>query len=247
MTEAVLHKIESEHLASKKMLAVLIDPDSQSDEDLIVFLNSIKDSGAHLIFVGGSLMLKDNLDHCLTIIRQYSDLPTVLFPGSVMQVSSKADAILFLSLISGRNPDLLIGSHVLAAPYIKESGLETMATGYMLIDSGRQTTASYISGTSPIPYAKDEIASCTAMAGEMLGLRLIYMDGGSGADKPISASMISMVRKSVNLPLIIGGGIRNKEQAKQAFDAGADIVVIGNAGQKNPQLYSEVVSTIDHS
>ena len=170
------------------------------------------------------------------------DIPVVLFPGDVTQVSAEADALLFLSLISGRNADLLIGRQVLAAPKIKQCGLETIATGYMLIDCGQPTTASYISGTQPIPYNKPDIALATAMAGEMLGLQCLYLDGGSGADKPISLEMIAAVKQNTTLPLIVGGGIRNEEQAKQAWEAGANIIVIGTAFEEDPEMLIDISS-----
>jgi putative glycerol-1-phosphate prenyltransferase len=173
-------------------------------------------------------------------IKTQSSIPVILFPGSNLHIDTSADAIFFLSLISGRNPDFLIGQHVIAAPSLKKSRLEILPTGYILVDSGRQTTVSYISNTMPIPYDKPEIAACTAMAGEMLGLKLIYLDAGSGALKQISSKMIAAVRKSVDVPLIVGGGIRSAEEALEAFEAGADVVVIGNGIEKNPNLLAEV-------
>jgi putative glycerol-1-phosphate prenyltransferase len=244
MTDTALHIIQSAKSEGRKMLAVLIDPDTPNPEELMDIVQHANVAKADLIFVGGSLLMKDALDSCIEEIKSKTDIPILLFPGSVMQISSKADAILFLSLISGRNPDLLIGNQVIAAPYVKQSGLEVLSTGYMLIDSGKPTTASYISGSLPIPYHKDEIASCTAMAGEMLGLKLIYMDGGSGADKHVSPSMIAKVRKSMDLPIIIGGGIRTKESAIDICNAGADVIVVGNASEKNPQILVEIANAI---
>jgi putative glycerol-1-phosphate prenyltransferase len=156
-----------------------------------------------------------------------------------------ADAILFLSLISGRNPDFLIGQHVISAPILKKSSLEILPTGYILVDSGKQTTVSYMSNTTPIPHDKPEIAACTAMAGEMLGLKLMYLDAGSGAQRAISPKMISIVRKSVDVPLIVGGGIRSANEAYEAMLAGADTIVIGNGIEKNPALLAEVSEKID--
>ncbi len=168
----------------------------------------------------------------------------VLFPGSNLQINEAADAILFLSLISGRNPDLLIGQHVIAAPLIKKYGLEVIPTGYLLINSGNDTTVSYMSNTQPIPYDKPDIAACTAIAGEMLGLEIIYMDAGSGAAQPISTDMISKVRKSIDTPLIIGGGINTAKKAETILKAGADMIVVGNGIEENPSLLVTISETI---
>ena len=159
-----------------------------------------------------------------------------------MQVNTKADAILFLSLISGRNPELLIGHHVMAAPYLRASGLEVLPTGYILVDGGGQSTASYISNTTPIPANKPEIARCTAMAGEMLGLRMMYLDAGSGANNPVPAAVIADVRKHVSVPLIVGGGIRSAEMAARAWDSGADIVVVGNATEEKALILNDIAA-----
>jgi putative glycerol-1-phosphate prenyltransferase len=168
----------------------------------------------------------------------------VLFPGNSIQIDPSADGLLFLSLISGRNPELLIGQHVVAAPVIKNTRLEVIPTGYLLINSGRTTSVAYISNTMPIPDDKYSLAACTAMAGEMLGLQSIYMDAGSGAEKEISARMIATVRKSINIPLIIGGGINTAHKAIAALEAGADLIVIGNALEKDPDLVTEVSEKI---
>jgi putative glycerol-1-phosphate prenyltransferase len=168
----------------------------------------------------------------------------ILFPGSPSQISRYADALLYLSLISGRNADLLIGQHVISAPFVKKSGLEIISTGYMVIDGGAPTTVSYISNASPIPADKADIALCTAMAGEMLGMKTIYMDSGSGAKKAISEEMISAVAASIDIPLIVGGGIRDAEKAYLNCKAGADVIVIGNAIEKDPSLIKEMAAAI---
>jgi len=194
--------------------------------------------------VGGSLLTSDNLYHCIRTLKENSKIPVILFPGNTYQVSRNADAMLFLSLISGRNPDMLIGMHVIAAPYVKLSGLETLPTGYMLIDSGKPTSVSYMSNSFPIPNDKKDIAACTAMAGEMLGLQLIFMDAGSGAKTPIPSDMIRFVKDSISVPLIVGGGLRSPEMAKKSLQAGADIIVVGNRLEENPELitsFAEVV------
>lgn len=247
MATKTLHNIYEGYKAGRKRLAVLVDPDTPDSEALTTIITKANEARADFIFLGGSLLIKDALDQCITAIKELTDIPVVLFPGSIMQISAKADAMLFISLISGRNPEMLIGNHVIAAPYIKQAGIETLATGYVLIDSGRQTTASYMSGSTPIPYNKPEIAACTAMAGEMLGQRLIYMDGGSGADKPISPKMISAVRKSIDLPIIIGGGIRDAATAVDICNAGADIVVVGNATEENPDLIKTIAEAVHNA
>jgi putative glycerol-1-phosphate prenyltransferase len=173
-------------------------------------------------------------------IKENVSIPVVLFPGNSMQLDPGADAILFLSLISGRNPDLLIGQHVVAAPILRNNHIEVMPTGYLLINSGKITSVAYISNTTPIPDDKYSLAACTAMAGEMLGMQLIYLDAGSGAEKEISSRMINAVRKAVDLPLFVGGGINTTQKAITALEAGADLIVIGNALEKNPDLLIEI-------
>lgn len=218
----------------KKQLAVLIDPDKQQDLDKIpALVEKIADHGGDFIFVGGSLMISAGFEEKLIAIKSYSKIPIIIFPGHPLQVNKNANALLLLSLISGRNPELLIGQHVVAAPLIKASGLEVLPTGYILVESGKSTTASYISGSMPIPADKPEITACTALAGEQLGLKLIYMDGGSGAENPISSIMISKTKEIISIPIIVGGGIKTPEQAHKACEAGADIIVIGTAFENN--------------
>lgn len=242
MQKDILHKMTVLSGKKEKQLAVLLDPDKLTHIDKLIDTANI--SKVDYFFVGGSLLTSGDMDVCIAKIKEYSDIPVVLFPGSTMQISPSADAILFLSLISGRNPDLLIGQHVLAAPYLKKSGLEILPTGYMLVDSGKSTTASYISNTTPIPYEKADIAACTAMAGEMLGLKIMYLDAGSGAQQPVSVEMISAVKRNISLPLIVGGGIKTPELAFAACKAGADIVVVGNAFEQNPQLLLEISNAV---
>ncbi len=228
----------------KKKFAVLIDPDQLRMNNLDRILNLAIEAKVDYFFIGGSLIVNSVLDDCLSHISKTCDIPKILFPGNSLQLSYRADAILFLSLISGRNAELLIGRHVNTAPYIKLSPLEVMPTGYMLIDGGITTTVSYISNTTPIPAAKDDIALCTAMAGEMLGLKLIYMDAGSGAKNPISASMIESVSGGIQIPLIVGGGISTPEKAKENVEAGADVIVVGNAIEKDPSIIKEIADAI---
>lgn len=228
----------------KKQFAVLVDPDKLKVKDIAKVVKVAGKAKADYFFIGGSLITDNRLDDCLRVINQESNIPTVLFPGSVMQVSFKAKAILLLSVISGRNAEMLIGKHVIAAPMLRNSGLEIIPTGYMLIDSGKATSVTYMSNTTPIPADKNDIAACTAMAGEMLGLKLIYMDAGSGAEKPVSEEMISAVRASVSLPLIVGGGISTPQKALKNCKAGADIIVVGNAIEKNQGLITEICTAV---
>lgn len=236
--------LDRDRQSGKKKLAVLIDPDKMRLGKLEQIVDLSVRCHVDYFFIGGSLLVNSQLDQCLLMIRQRCQIPLILFPGSSYQLSNKADAILFLSLVSGRNPDLLIGQHVIAAPYIKLSNLEVLPTGYMLIDGGVGTTVLYMSNTSPIPSNKSDIAACTALAAEMLGLKMIFMDAGSGATKPISSEMIAAVRGTVSLPLIVGGGIRTAEKAKENIEAGADVIVVGNAFEHDPSLMIDISATI---
>jgi phosphoglycerol geranylgeranyltransferase len=230
-----------------KSFAVLLDPDKLDEKSCALTVQRCQEEGVDYFFVGGSLLLRDALDEMVAIIKKHSDIPVVLFPGSNVQITPKADAILFLSLISGRNADALIGQHVVAAPILKHSGLEVISTGYMLIDCGKPTTVSYISNTTPIPYDKPDIAACTAMAGEMLGLKLLYLDGGSGAAQPVSAATIQAVKRHTDVPLIVGGGINTEEKIITALKAGADLVVIGNGIEKDPGLINRATAVFKAS
>lgn len=232
------------HKKQQKVFAVLIDPDQYTDLQIDEVTRNVHESGVDLILVGGSLLIRDRLDQAIVRIRKASDKPVVLFPGSAMQVTAEADAILLLSLISGRNPEMLIGQHVIAAPYIKAAGLEVISTGYMLIDGGRPTTASYMSNASPIPNDKNDIAVCTAMAGEMLGMQAVYLDGGSGARHPVPTGMVRDVCNNIKIPVIAGGGIKDPETASKLCQAGADMIVVGNAIEKDHHMIREVSAAI---
>jgi phosphoglycerol geranylgeranyltransferase len=233
----IAQHIQNQCHNKQKGLALLLDPDKCTDvQRLHQTLQVAESGGVDYLFVGGSLLSTDQLDQTLSGIRKHSQLPVILFPGSALQVSNQADALLMLSLISGRNAELLIGQQVQAAPRIRACGLETLPTGYMLIDCGSSTTASYISQTMPIPNNKPEIAAVTALAGEMLGLRLFYLDGGSGARVPVNKNLIAAVRAITKLPIIVGGGIRTFEDALQAYAAGADIIVVGTAVEEDTDV-----------
>lgn len=233
----MLEHIEKAKGSQRKLLAVLIDPDFGQDEAVLErTVQNACMAKADLLFVGGSLLTSASFDRCVEHVKALSDRPVVLFPGSPAQLSRHADAVLFLSLISGRNPELLIGHHVTAAPSIKALGLEAIPTGYMLVDGGRPTTVSYVSQTLPLPHDKPGIAAATALAGELLGLRTMYMDTGSGAQRTVSPAMIAAVRKAVNVPLIVGGGIRDAATARALCEAGADVLVVGTAFEQDPEL-----------
>ena len=244
MNNAIYHKITENKAQKNKSFVVLIDPDKTSLKNANALLERCASAKVDFLFVGGSLVVSDHIDELLQHIKKESEIPVILFPGSPSQVSSYADALLYLSLISGRNPELLIGQHVISAPLVKKSGLEVISTGYMVIDGGAPTTVSYISNASPIPADKSEIAVCTAMAGEMLGMKLIYMDAGSGAKTPITEAMISAVSAKISIPLIIGGGITDPEKAYRNCKAGADLIVVGNAIEKDPKLIQEISAAI---
>lgn len=228
----------------KKSFTVLIDPDKVNAQSIEQITALAIDAKVDYFFVGGSLVISNHLDECIQQIKSLCNIPVVLFPGSPSQVSKYADALLYLSLISGRNPELLIGQHVVSAPFVKKSGLEIMPTGYMVIDGGAPTTVSYISNATPIPADKNEIAMCTAMAGEMLGMKLIYMDAGSGAKRPITEQMIEKVASYIESPLIVGGGIIEPEKAYRNCKAGADVIVVGNAIEKDPSLIKEMAAAV---
>src|ERR1043165_4061353 len=210
---SILSHIIQSKKQSKKLFAVLIDPDKTSAHQAQTLAQRAVSAEVDFLFIGSSLLTNGNLEDCLQALRDHCSLPLILFPGSTLQISKKADAILFLSLISGRNPDMLIGKHVVAAPLLKDSDLEIIPSGYMLIDPGHPTSGSYMSNTLPIPHDKNDIAICTALAGEMLGMKLIFMDAGSGARTPVSTDMIETVSAQIAAPLIVGGGIKAAQQA----------------------------------
>ncbi len=244
MKNNIYHSLTNSKQKQKKSFAVLIDPDKVNDNSLKDTIALSVEASVDYFFVGGSLVISSYLDECIELIKSTCDIPVLIFPGSPSQVSKYADALLYLSLISGRNPELLIGQHVVSAPVVKQSGLEIISTGYMVVDGGAPTTVSYISNASPLPSDKNEIAMCTAMAGEMLGMKLIYMDAGSGARKAISENMIEKVSSCISVPLIVGGGITEPEKAYKNCKAGADVIVVGNAIEKDPKLIREISSAI---
>ena len=223
---------------SKKRFALLVDPDKYNDRSLNLLIKHINQDPPDLLLVGGSILFKP-IEITITALKLGTKLPVFIFPGNVIQLSDRADGILFLSLISGRNPEFLIGNHVLAAPHLNRSGIEVIPTGYMLIENGRSTSVEYMSNTRPIPASKPEIAVATAMAGEMLGMKTIYLEAGSGAARPVGLDMIRAIRKKTSLPLIVGGGISTVDGARAVYKAGADLIVIGTALENQPALVSD--------
>jgi phosphoglycerol geranylgeranyltransferase len=244
MPKPILDILTERKQQNLKSLAVLLDPDKVELDNFDYFLGQCIEHDVDFFFVGGSLITSNIMTEMIDRIKKVCQIPVIIFPGNSLHIEPNADAILLLSLISGRNPEYLIGQHVIAAPMLRKSGLEILSTGYILVDSGRQTTVSYISNTMPIPHDKTDIAVCTALAGEMLGMKLIYLDGGSGALNPVSQKMIRKVRNEISCPLIVGGGINSLEKAQNALEAGADVIVIGNAFEKTPELLPSIADIV---
>jgi len=241
MQKQLYSRIVKSKSKGKKQFAVLIDPDKFESTEILKLAEA---ANVDLIMVGGSILTNGNFENCVARIKKQTKIPVLIFPGNNLQISREADGILLLSLISGRNPDMLIGKHVIAAPVLRSSGLEILPTGYMLIESGKQTAALYMSNTAPIPADKSDIAMCTAMAGEMLGLKMIYMDAGSGALHCVPEEMIEQVNKNIGIPLVVGGGINTPQKALRACKAGADIIVVGNAIEKNKSLLKKIAAAV---
>jgi phosphoglycerol geranylgeranyltransferase len=231
----------------KKTFALLIDPDKISKTEIPLFLDTCIKGNVDIILIGGSLMINSEFDQKIQGIKDLAkDLPVVIFPGGLNQISKYADAILYLSLISGRNAEYLIGNQVIAAPIIKHLNLEAIATAYLLIESGQKTSVEFMSGTSPIPRDKTDIAVAHAMAAELLGFKLLYLEAGSGAKKSVPELMIKTVCQSVKIPVMVGGGIKSPEVANDKMKAGADIIVVGNHFEKtaNNNLIKEFAKAI---
>ncbi len=218
-----------------KSIALLLDPDKAKGDSLFKILEIANNYNTDYIFAGGSLTF-NSIDNLIDEIKKHSSVPVVLFPGNLLQLTLKADRILLLSLISGRNPELLIGNHVIAAPFLKNIAEKLISTGYILIGNGHKTAVEYISHTESIPADKPELAVATAIAGEMLGMKMIYLEAGSGASNHVPVNLIKSVRQNIKISLAVGGGIRNKEQVEEVFNAGADLIVLGNSCESNPGL-----------
>lgn len=243
-SHGIYKSFESLRKNGRKAFGLLIDPDNAEPSAILEIKRLAVEAKVDFFFVGGSLVVSTKLDDTIRILKQDCNIPVVLFPGSPSQISKNADGLLYLSLISGRNADLLIGQHVISAPAVKKSGLEIISTGYMVVDGGVPTTVSYISNALPLPWNKPDIAACTAMAGEMLGLKTLYLDCGSGAHRPVSTLMIKAVASETSIPLIVGGGITSPEAAYDACSAGADIIVVGNAIEKDTSLIKEMAYAV---
>jgi len=227
----------------QKLFSLHIDPEKYNERSLHHVIRLANESEVDFIFLGGSL-LSDTLDHTVKMIRDFTEIPIVLFPGNLMQISHRADGILFLSLISGRNPELLIGNHVLAANMLKKSRLEVIPTGYILINGGNTSSVEYISNTKPIPGDKPDIIASTAIAGELLGHRLIYLESGSGANQSVYSRAIKYVKEHISIPLVVGGGLKTPEDVERVCLAGADMVVVGNAIEAFPDNIKAMSSVI---
>jgi len=225
---------------------VLIDPDTRTGDELVDFVKVICDRGVDAILVGGSLILDAGFQSAIDLVRKNSTLPVIIFPGSLQQLSLRADAILYLSLISGRNPNYLFGDLVIAAPMIRKLGIEPISTGYMLFESGRTTTAEFMSNTRPLPVRKPEIAMAHALAAQYMGMQTVYMEAGSGADHSIPADLVKAVSSYIDIPVIVGGGIRTPEDARSKIEAGAKFLVTGNVfdDPKNIGLIDEFVRAV---
>ncbi len=237
---SIYQKIVSASANSEKLLAVLIDPDKMNLENVSSFISKVNQSIATHIFVGGSEVGEGITEILVEVIKKHTVLPVVLFPGDVIQITDKADGILFLSLISGRNPEYLIGKHVEAVSKLKETNLEVIPTGYLLIENGKETAVQRVSETKPIKRSHVQTIIDTAKAGELLGMKLIYLEAGSGATHPIESEIISKVKQVLTIPLIVGGGIRNKNELQSAYNAGADLVVIGTAFENDESFFDNL-------
>jgi putative glycerol-1-phosphate prenyltransferase len=239
-TWKIYTQLQSLKARKKSSFAVLADPDKISPAEMQHLARLCNDAHVDYLLVGGSLLLSHQMELCIQRFKAESDIPVVLFPGSPAQVTPYADAMLYLSLVSGRNADLLIGQHVASSPQVRASGLEVISTGYMVIDGGIQTTVSYMSHAQPIPADKPDIALCTAWAAELQGKHIIYMDAGSGARRPVSEDMIRQVSTHIEIPLIVGGGISSPEKVNAGCRAGANLIVVGNAIERDPLLIKDM-------
>lgn len=223
------------NFATNKSIALLLDPDKAKGESLYRILKIASENGTDYILAGGSITFS-RIDLLIRSIKEKCKIPVILFPGNLLQLSYDADAIFLLSLISGRNPELLIGNHVLAAPYLKDVKDKLISVGYILINCGTKTSVEYMSQTEAIPSDKTDIVVATALAGEMIGMKMIYLEAGSGAANPVPVQVIKAVRENISVPLAVGGGLRNKRELEETFKAGADLIILGNGCEQNPQL-----------
>ena len=233
-----------DNFPGNKSVALLLDPDKASAEGLKNTLRIASECKTDYILAGGSLTF-NSIDNLIDTVRGLCSIPIVLFPGNLLQLSLKADAILLLSLISGRNPELLIGNHVIAAPYLRSVREKLISVGYILVGSGKKTSVEYISQTEAIPADKSDLVVATALAGEMLGFHMIYLEAGSGAENPVPTEIINAVRENISIPVAVGGGLRSRQEISDAFLAGADLIILGNGCEKNPDLLAEACKVRD--
>jgi phosphoglycerol geranylgeranyltransferase len=236
--------MKTDNFPGEKSIALLLDPDKAKGDSLHNILKIAEDSNTDYILAGGSLTF-NSIDYLIDSVRKLCSKPVILFPGNLLQLTYKADIVLLLSLISGRNPELLIGNHVIAAPYLKNIKEKIVSVGYILINCGTKTSVEYISQTEAIPFDKPEIAVATAIAGEMLGLRMIYLEAGSGAKSPVPVSTIKAVKESVSIPVAVGGGIKTPKEVKEIYDAGANLIILGNGCEENPGLLEDACKIRD--
>jgi putative glycerol-1-phosphate prenyltransferase len=241
---SILQSLIQQKKINQKGLAILIDPDQHGEKTNQIF-ELYKKLNIQLFLVGGSLLSAGITEKCVSDLKKLGAKNVVLFPGNEIQLCKDADALLFMSLISGRNPEFLIGKQVVAAPWIKNSKIEPIPTGYMLIDSGNITSALYMSGTLPIPNNKPDIAAATALAGQYLGMQVIYLDAGSGAQNCVNSEIIQAVNTNSNCVLFVGGGIKSAEQALNAWNNGADYIVVGNGVFENTQILKELSDVLN--
>ncbi|MEN9909745.1 MAG: hypothetical protein RLZZ540_2894 [Bacteroidota bacterium] len=237
----IYQEIQKAKSENRKLLAILLDPDKVVLDTITDLIYKINQSPATHVFIGGSLVESAILDDLIIRIKQDCRLPVVLFPGHPSQISNHADGILFLSLLSGRNPDYLIEHQVKAAPILKRTNLEILSTGYILIESGSETAVERVSKTTPLDRDNLDLALATAQAGEMLGNKLIYLEAGSGAKQAVSLEMIEYVAQNIAIPLIVGGGIVDLEGIQNAYQSGADLVVIGTAFEKDAHFFNSQI------
>ncbi len=230
--------MKTDNFPGNKSIALLLDPDKAKGDSLMSILKVAAECKPDYILAGGSLTF-NSIDDLIVKVKAATTIPVVLFPGNLLQLTHKADKVLLLSLISGRNPELLIGNHVIAAPFLKNIKEKLISVGYILISCGNKTSVEYISQTEAIPADKPEIVVATALAGEMLGMQMIYLEAGSGAYKPVPINIVRSVRENVSIPIAVGGGIKNKEEIEVLFDSGADLIILGNGVEKNPELLKD--------
>lgn len=231
---------------SRPGIIALFDPDRMPDENVLKTARFISNCGASAILIGSSLLKSEDFDGFVAKIKKVATCPVILFPGGWHQVSKHADGIFFLSLLSGRNPEFLIGEHVKSVFLIKSYGLEVIPVGYILISSNNYTAVEYISNTRPIPRNKPEIVVAHAIAGEYLGMKAIYLEAGSGAEDPVPAILVKEVKKHVSVPVIVGGGIKRKDDAMQIINAGADFIVLGSIIERSPMKFKQIVHFVKH-